>query len=228
MKKIGIVVAGGSGQRMGAQIPKQFLDLNNVPILIRTLYKFVTSTADQIILVLPENQFENWFKLKEYVGFEANVLLVAGGKTRFESVSNALNSIELNEDAVVAIHDGVRPFVSSQLIDYSFEQAQEYGSAIASIQLKDSIRLVVNEHTSQAKNRSNFKLTQTPQTFKLSELKSAYFSIENGDQFTDDASVWEFAGNKINLIEGEELNFKITTPDDLKLAESLCRFNPDV
>ena len=229
MKRIGIVVAGGSGQRMGAQIPKQFLDVNLVPILIRTLHKFIASTADQIVLVLPENQFENWFKLKEFIGFDAHVLLVAGGKTRFESVSNALKCIETKEeDALVAIHDAVRPFVSSQLIDDSFEQAKIHGSAVAAIQLKDSIRLVIDEHSSQAKDRSKYKLTQTPQTFNLLALKSAYLAVENGDLFTDDASVWEHSGKQINLIAGEELNFKITTPEDLKLAESLSRFNPDV
>ena len=98
MKRIGIIVAGGSGQRMGTQLPKQFLDLNDVPILIRTLNKFISSSANQIVLVLPENQFENWFKLKEYLGFDANVSLVAGGKTRFESVGNALKCIDTNEE----------------------------------------------------------------------------------------------------------------------------------
>ena len=229
MKRIGIIVAGGSGQRMGTQIPKQFLDLNDVPILIRTLNKFISSSANQIVLVLPENQFENWFKLKEYLGFDANVSLVAGGKTRFESVGNALKCIDTNEeDALVSIHDAVRPFVSTQLINDSFEQAHIHGSAVAAIQLKDSIRLVIDEHSSQAKDRSKYTLTQTPQTFKLLELKSAYLAVENGDLFTDDASVWEHSGKQINLIAGEELNFKITTPEDLRLAESLSRFNPDV
>ncbi len=226
MKRIGIVVAGGSGQRMGAPIPKQFIDLNGIPILVRTLNKFIVAKTDQLVLVLPESQLENWEKIKQHIGFHAPLTIVKGGNTRFESVKNAINAID-DQEAIVAIHDGVRPFVSPELIHFSFEQAEIHGSAVCSIQLKDSIRLVMNE-SSQAKDRSNYRLTQTPQTFILSHLKSAYHQIIDGQSFTDDASVWEHAGQSLNLIEGEELNFKITTPEDLKLAESLCRFNPDV
>ncbi len=226
MKRIGIVVAGGSGQRMGAQIPKQFIDLNGVPILVRTLNKFIASSANQLVLVLPENQLSNWQKIKEYIGFNAPLTVVIGGNTRFESVKNALNALS-DEEAIVAIHDGVRPFISTQQINRSFEEAEMHGSAVNSIQLKDSIRLVIND-SSQAKDRSQYRLTQTPQTFTLPKLKAAYQAIQNGAVFTDDASVWEHAGYPLHLIEGEELNFKITTPEDLRLAESLSRFNPDV
>lgn len=226
MKRIGIVVAGGSGQRMGAQIPKQFIDVNGVPILVRTLNKFIASTANQLVLVLPENQLSNWKKITEYIGFDAPHTVVVGGNTRFESVKNALNALS-EDEAIVAIHDGVRPFISTQQIDRTFEQAEVNGSAVNSIQLKDSIRLVINQ-SNEAKDRSQYRLTQTPQAFSLVKLKAAYQAIQNGAVFTDDASVWEHAGYPLHLIEGEELNFKITTPEDLKLANSLSRFNPDV
>ena len=217
--KYAIIVAGGSGSRMGTDIPKQFLPVAGMPVLMHTLLKFQSySSSLQIILVLPENQMQAWESLCKKYSFEVVHEIVKGGNSRFQSVSNGLNAIhDLN--GLVAIHDGVRPFVSKEIIENSFEVAEELGNAIVSVSMKDSIRMVEGEK-SVAVDRSAYSIIQTPQTFKVSLIKKA-FKVPELLSFTDDASVLEHYGEKINLIEGSYKNIKITTPEDMLLAEAI-------
>lgn len=218
--KYALIVAGGSGVRMGASIPKQFLLLNNRPVLMNTLdvfYNFDSSL--NIILVLPSDQIENWKLLMGQYNFHVPHRLISGGQNRFESVKQGLTLI--NEDGLVAIHDGVRPLVTSKIIQDGFEAAAKNGSAIAAIELRDSIR-EKDEKGTKVRNRENYYLIQTPQTFRVDVIKKAY-AMAQGKDFTDDASVVEAAGLEVHLIEGSSINFKITTPEDLQLANALLQ-----
>ena len=219
MKKYAIIVAGGSGSRMKSDLPKQFIEIGGLPILMHTLKKFKDADADiELILVLPESQFEFWKELcKTHSVFMKTIphQLVAGGNSRFQSGKNGLDVIE--NEGLVAIHDGVRPFVSVEIIKESFKIAEEKGTAVASVASKDSVRV-----NGQAIDRATVRLIQTPQTFQVSIIKKA-FETEELAIFTDDASVAEHAGFTINLIEGSYENIKITTPEDLLWAEVLLR-----
>jgi len=216
-KKYAIIVAGGAGSRMKSEIPKQFIELGGLPILMHTLNRFKEADEDiKIVLVLPETQFKFWETLCSKYNTVPHQL-VKGGKTRFQSGFNGLQAIE--NEGLVAIHDGVRPFVSVEIINESFKIAAAKGTAIVSVGSKDSVRV-----NGQAVDRSTVKLIQTPQTFQISLIKKA-FEIEELSTFTDDASVAEHAGFEINLIEGNYENIKITTPEDLIWAEVLLRKN---
>lgn len=211
VKKYAIIVAGGSGSRMKSDIPKQFIEVGGLPILMHTLKRFKEADVDiEIILVLPETQFEFWETLCSKYTTVAHKL-VKGGKTRFQSGLNGLQAIE--NEGLVAIHDGVRPFVSVDIINESFKIAAVNGTAIVSVASKDSVRV-----NGQAVDRSTVRLIQTPQTFQIPLIKKA-FETEELSTFTDDASVAEHAGFEINLIEGNYENIKITTPEDLIWAE---------
>ncbi|MDJ1485393.1 2-C-methyl-D-erythritol 4-phosphate cytidylyltransferase [Cytophagaceae bacterium DM2B3-1] len=213
-----IIVAGGSGSRMRSDIPKQFLEVRGLPILMHTIRRFYEySQHIQIVLVLPVEQLETWENLREKYAFTIDVKVVIGGKTRFQSVRNGLQVID-NLESMVAIHDGVRPFVPIEVIQRSFQVAKEKGSAVAAVSLKDSIRQVLSDGTTQSVNRADFRLIQTPQTFQTSLIKKA-FEVPESELFTDDASVAEAAGHKISLIEGDYRNIKITTPEDLEWAQ---------
>jgi 2-C-methyl-D-erythritol 4-phosphate cytidylyltransferase len=218
MNKYALIVAGGSGTRMQADIPKQFLVMGKMPILMHTLNAFHHySSTLQIILVLPEDHIAYWNKLVKDHRFTIDHTLVIGGETRFESVNNGLKKI--TGDGLVAIHDGVRPFISQELIANCFISAEIYGSGIAAITPKDSLR-EVSDYGNKNVDRNSYKLMQTPQTFDISLIKKSY-SAANCIDFTDDASVAEQAGNKITLVEGEYRNIKITTPEDIKIAQAL-------
>jgi 2-C-methyl-D-erythritol 4-phosphate cytidylyltransferase len=211
IKKYAIIVAGGSGSRMKSDIPKQFIEVGGLPILMHTLQRFKEAdSAIEIILVLPASQFEYWKELCQKYKTVPHQL-VAGGKTRFQSGLNGLKVID--NEGLVAIHDGVRPFVSTEIIKESFKIASEKGTAVVSVPSKDSVRV-----NGQAIDRSTVRLIQTPQTFQISLIKKA-FETEELSTFTDDASVAEHAGFEINLIEGNYENIKITTPEDLLWAE---------
>ena len=222
MKKYAIIVAGGSGSRMKSDLPKQFIDIGGLPILMHTLKKFKEADADiELILVLPESQFKFWKELCEIHSEFMKTIphqLVAGGNSRFQSGKNGLDVID--NEGLVAIHDGVRPFVSSDIIKESFRIAQEKGTAVTSVPSKDSVRV-----NGQAIDRATVRLIQTPQTFQISLIKRSFETEELGT-FTDDASVAEHAGFEINLIEGSYENIKITTPDDLLWAEVLLKNKP--
>lgn len=216
MQKYAVIVAGGSGTRMQSEIPKQFIELKGLPILMYTINAFHYDNI-QIILVLPDNQIDFWKQLIDQFGFKTPHQIVIGGSSRFDSVKNGLKSI-LSDDGLVAIHDGVRPLVNREIINRSFEVASTNGNAIVSIPLKDSIRSV-DSTVNRQEDRSRFRLIQTPQTFQLNLIKKA-FEQPFDPLFTDDASVLEKAGFSINLIEGSYQNIKITTPEDLLIAES--------
>lgn len=218
-KKYAIIVAGGSGLRMGADIPKQFLELGGFPVLMHTIRKFYEAYPEIIIkLVLPQAQQEYWAGLCQRYNFNLAHDVVNGGASRFQSVKNGLDSI-VEQSGIVAIHDGVRPFVNSRIIHECFEVAATTGNATAAVPLKDSIRLLENGY-SKAVERAAYRIIQTPQTFKLELIKKAFETPEL-TFFTDDASVFEHAGHSINLIEGSYENIKITTPEDLILGEAL-------
>ena len=215
MKKVALIVAGGKGERMNTDIPKQFLVLNDLPILMHSLNAF--SHLDKIILVLPQTQIENWKELCKEYNFILKHTVVAGGINRFGSVKNGLAKID--EGSIVAIHDGVRPLVSKNLINKLIGATKKGNGIIPIVAVKDSIRKVEG-YKSKAVSRSNLYKVQTPQCFFASTLKDAYkqnFSLF----FTDDASVLESNGGKIITIIGEEKNLKITTKEDLVLAEAL-------
>ena len=215
MKKVALIVAGGKGERMNTNIPKQFLVLNDLPILMHSLNAF--SHLDKIILVLPQAQIENWEELCKQYNFILKHTVVAGGINRFGSVKNGLAKID--EGSIVAIHDGVRPLVSKNLIDRLIGATKKGNGIIPIVAVKDSIRKVEG-YKSKAVSRSNLYKVQTPQCFFVSTLKDAYkqnFSLF----FTDDVSVLESNGGKITTIIGEEKNLKITTEEDLRIAEAL-------
>lgn len=219
MQKYVVIVAGGSGKRMKSELPKQFIELNGKPILMHTIEAFSFDDI-QIILVLPSDQIDFWQDLVKQHNFDISHKVIEGGKERFHSVKNGLNAIK-DSSGLVAIHDGVRPLVKEEIISNAYRVAQEQGNAIVSIGLKDSIRSISGARNKQ-EDRANFRLIQTPQTFQVQLIKEAF---EQGFDplFTDDASVLEKAGHQINLIDGDYQNIKITTPEDLIVAESFLK-----
>ncbi len=218
MKKYIIIVAGGSGSRMGSATPKQFLELHGLPILMHTLKKFQQTVVEgEIILVLPEKEQSTWQSLCEKHQFDVPHQIVNGGERRFHSVQNALQ--KLNEKSIVSIHDGVRPLVSETVINNCIQSAEKFGAAIPTLPMQDSIRKI-SDNGSQIADRSQFVLVQTPQCFQSEVIIKAY-QQEYHKSFTDDASVVEQLGYKIYLVEGNKENIKITTPEDLKMAEVL-------
>jgi len=217
-QKIALIVAGGKGERMNANIPKQFLEIKGKPILMHTLEAFYRFDATiQLILVLPSVQIEFWNSLCEKHAFNITHQIVKGGQVRFYSVKNGLNTI--SNSALVAVHDGVRPLVSMETIARCFDAAGEFDAAIPVVDLVDSIRQITKAG-SQSVDRSSYKLVQTPQVFDVELLKKAY-EQEFSPLFTDDASVVEALGKLVHLVEGNRENIKITTEFDLKIAELL-------
>lgn len=217
-KEYALIVAGGKGTRIKSRLPKQFLELNGKPILLHTLEAFFRySEKIIIVLVLPEDDFEIWKELCEKHNFNKPIALQKGGETRFQSVKNGLDKIEA--PGLVAIHDGVRPLVSEDIIGASFRLAAVHQSAVAAVRLKESIRMTDQDNT-KAMDRSRFRLIQTPQTFDVALIKQAY-QMKEDLSMTDDASVAEKSGHVISLFEGSYENIKITTPEDLIIAEAL-------
>jgi 2-C-methyl-D-erythritol 4-phosphate cytidylyltransferase len=213
-----LIVAGGKGTRIKSKLPKQFLELNGLPILMHTINAFYRYDEKiMVILVLPEDDIETWCELCKKHNFANPLILQKGGDTRFQSVKNGLEKIE--GDGLVAIHDGVRPLVSEDIIGASFRLAAVHQSAVAAVRLKESIRMTDQDNT-KAMDRSRFRLIQTPQTFQVQLIKEAY-KIKDDPSLTDDASVAERAGHTISLFEGSYENIKITTPEDLVIAEAL-------
>jgi 2-C-methyl-D-erythritol 4-phosphate cytidylyltransferase len=219
MKLYAIIVAGGTGNRMQNSVPKQFLLLNGIPVLMHTIQAFYNSQSNpEILLVLNKAEHANWSKLCDEYLFTIPHTLIEGGDERFHSVRNALLTIK--GDGIVAIHDAVRPLVSPYLIDQSYELAAEKGNCVAGIMPTDSIRKITTGEKSVAFNRNEFILVQTPQTFDLDVLRKAYQQPYK-TAFTDDASVVESDGIEINMIPGERENIKITYPEDLEIAAIL-------
>jgi 2-C-methyl-D-erythritol 4-phosphate cytidylyltransferase len=219
MKKYIIIVAGGKGLRMGGDIPKQFLPVCGKPVLMRTLEAFHAYDASmRLILVLPVSQQAYWKQLCEEYQFELVHEIANGGETRFHSVKNGLALVE--EDGLVGVHDGVRPFVSQEVITRCYEEAASLKAVIPVIGVVETVRHLTEEG-SETVPRDQYKLVQTPQVFDVALLRRAYQQEYTG-LFTDDASVVEALGEKVYLVEGNRENIKLTTPFDLKLAELLC------
>ena len=218
MELYALIVAGGSGKRMGAEIPKQFLELAGRPVLMHTIERFKSfNDAIEIITVLPENQLRHWLELQEKYSFTIPQTLVKGGSHRFFSVRNGLKFV--NVPGLVAIHDGVRPFVSIDTIRRCFETAEKLGNAVPSISPTESLR-ILTEQGSVPVNRMHVKQIQTPQVFNAELIKKAYLQ-EYKPEFTDDATVLGKTGEKINLIDGNRENIKITNPEDLLISTAL-------
>ncbi len=214
-----LVVAGGIGSRMNAETPKQFLPINGRPVILHTLQRLIEADSDtKLILVLPENQMDYWDTVSNKMGFIFPAKLVIGGENRFQSVKNGLDTI--SGDGVVAIHDGVRPFFRSELIQEGFESAAKDGAAIPVIDMRSSVISMADDKIEPA-DRSQLKSVQTPQFFKLKLIKKAY-EQEHDMLFTDDASVAAAAGIPLQLLEGNAENLKITTPFDLELAQKIA------
>ena len=218
MKKIALIVAAGNGSRMNSDIPKQFLFLNNKPVLYFSIKAFLDAYEDiEIILVLPEEHIAKGQEIIDGYFDSSKFKITAGGRTRFHSVQNGLSIVK--DEAIIFVHDGVRCFVTEDLIRRCYDSAVEFGTAVPVIDSSDSIRMIT-KNGNKIVDRNKVKLVQTPQTFHSKILLPA-FEIDYKDQFTDEASVVEAFGLKINLIEGEKNNIKITTPHDLKLAKVL-------
>jgi len=215
-----LIVAGGNGKRMNNALPKQFIELQGKPILLHTIQKFLDFAPDiNLVVVLPMDSIDE-FKSRYFQQDETNrVSFVVGGNTRFHSVQNGLMSI--HDEGVVFIHDGVRPFVSNRVLERCLKTATECGNAVPYIDLKDSIRKR-SEQGNIAVSRNEYKAIQTPQTFDISAIKNA-FQQDYNEAFTDEASVFEAAGHPIYLVEGNEENIKITTPQDLAIATYLLQ-----
>lgn len=215
-----LIVAGGKGTRIKSKVPKQFLDVGGIPVLMRTINVFYEYSPDiQVVVVIPEDDFQIWEELCLLHNYHKRIILQKGGDTRFQSVRSGLEKIE--GDGLVAIHDGVRPLVSKDIIAASFRLAAVHGSAVAAVRLKESIRMT-DQDTTKAMDRSRFRLIQTPQTFRIDLIKKAY-QVKEDPALTDDASVAERSGHTISLFEGSYENIKITTAEDLVVAEALLR-----
>jgi len=218
MKKYAVIVAGGSGMRMGTVVPKQFLPLQGKPVLWYTLTAFLDSFPDlDIILVLPEAHIQTGQEILRSTYAPDRIWMAVGGETRFHSVRNGLSHI--HQHSIVFVHDGVRCLLTPQLIRRCFAMAQERGNAIPAITAVDSIRIEHFDHN-EFIDRSKVRIIQTPQTF-YSDIIKAAFEQEYEDTFTDEASVVERLGVKIHLIEGESTNIKITHPIDVLIAEKI-------
>lgn len=216
LKKYAIIVAGGSGTRMGSDIPKQFLELGGKPVLFHSIEKFYAYDASiRIIIVLPKDKIDYWQKLVVERNFAIKHDVVVGGENRFFSVKNGLSLVE--ECGIVAIHDGVRPLVSVELISKSFEMAEKLGNAVPVVRAIDSVRMITDKGIVSV-DRRDVMMVQTPQVFKAAYLMEAYDQMFN-PMFTDDATVLESKGNKIIFVDGERKNIKLTTKEDMSLAE---------
>ena len=224
MKNYAIIVAGGLGKRMQSEVPKQFLLLNGIPVLMHTIKAFHRSSiTPKIILVLTHHFHDYWLRLCEQYDFTIPHEITDGGFSRSGSVRNGLALIK-EKKGIVAIHDGVRPLISQQIIAEAYKAAEEKGNAVAAVRCQDSVRQV-NDDISHSLDRDSIYLVQTPQAFQVEQIKHAYDIVETETleikEFTDDASIAEEAGLVINLIEGSHSNIKITYHEDLAIAEAL-------
>jgi len=211
-----IIVAGGNGSRMGTELPKQFLRVSSIPVLMHTIRNFHDfDPSIQLIVVLPADEIDNWKELCRQHHFDIPHLLIAGGDTRFQSVKNGLSLVDDSE--LIAIHDGVRPLVSHETLNRCFTGAEETGTAIPVLPANESVR-EGTMNSSAPVDRSRYFLVQTPQVFKASLIQESYKQPWI-PEFTDDASVAEHSGIRVHMVMGNRENIKITFPEDLRIAE---------
>jgi len=221
LKRYAIIVAAGSGTRMASSLAKQFMLLAGTPLLMHTIRRFHEADPEmQLVVVLPAQEIPYWKELCRQHTFTIPHELTAGGSTRLQSVSNGLQQVP--DGCLVAVHDGVRPFVNRKLILHCFEEAAIHGNAVPCIPVYESLRRIAPENNERA-DRNEYMLVQTPQCFHSDSLKKAYGSSGAGE-FTDDASVLEASGEKIHLVQGLKENIKLTTQADFHMAEGLIRF----
>jgi len=220
MNYFAVIVAGGKGLRMGGDVPKQFLPIDGKPILMHTIEAFRRAIEDiKIVLVLPAEQQDYWRMLCRKHDFRSPEMIANGGETRFHSVKNGLSLLPDNADAVVGVHDGVRPFVSAETIQRCYNAAAEGKAVVPVVPVVETVRQILPDGRSITRPRDEYRLVQTPQTFPLALLKEAYRQPFS-EAFTDDASVVEALGKEITMVEGNRENIKITTPSDLKLIHN--------
>lgn len=219
MNKYAIIVAGGKGLRMGGELPKQFIPVEGRPVLMRTLDAFHACDASiQLILVLPHDHQAYWHELCAQYQFAVPHRIADGGATRFHSVQSGLSLVDAPE-ALVAVHDGVRPFVSREVISRCYAEAEAHGAVVPVIPVVETVRQLVGEGSITVP-RDTYRLVQTPQTFRATLLRRAYEQPYT-DAFTDDASVVEALGCAVTLVDGNRENIKLTTPFDLIVAKAL-------
>ena len=219
MKRYAIIVAGGKGLRMGGELPKQFIPIEGRPVLMRTLDTFhACDESIQIILVLPRDHQDYWRELCAQYQFAVPHRIADGGATRFHSVQNGLALVDASE-ALVAVHDGVRPFVNHEVISRCYAEAEAHGAVVPVIPVVETVRQLTGEG-SVTVDRNAYRLVQTPQTFRATLLRRAYEQPYT-DAFTDDASVVEALGEAVTLVDGNRENIKLTTPFDLIVAKAL-------
>lgn len=224
MTKYAIIVAGGVGSRFGSKVPKQFLLLSGTPVLMHTINAFHNANHNtRIIVVLPDEQINYWKGLCSKYLFTTPHIITPGGTTRFESVKNGLSKIE-DTQSIVAIHDGVRPLITKELIQKAFDVASIEGCAIPVVPVVESIRQIDANGKSHNLSRDTLRTVQTPQTFLTSEIISAY-NLPYNPSYTDDSSVWEYSGRALTLISGDIRNIKITNPIDLTVADEYLNDN---
>ena len=223
MNSYAIIVAGGKGLRMGGEVPKQFLPIGGKPVLMHTIEAFrIALEGIRIVLVLPAEQHEYWKRLCDEYGFRSPELIAKGGETRFHSVRNGLALLPDDADAVVGVHDGVRPFVSADTIRRCYAAAAEGKAVVPVVPVVETVRQILPDGKSVTRPRNDYRLVQTPQTFPLTLLHQAYQQPYT-EAFTDDASVVEALGKEIVMIEGNRENIKLTTPNDLCFAEYVIK-----
>lgn len=216
--KLAIIVAGGSGSRMGAAIPKQFLPLAGRPVLMRTIDAFLNISGMRVVLVLPSAQMDAWQDLCLQHQYNPPISIACGGTTRFNSVKNGLALWQ--GETLIGVHDGVRPLVTADTISRCYADAQTFGTSVPALPSVESVRLLDADGANHAIDRRQVMMIQTPQVFKAQILIDAY-NQPFTPLFTDDASVVEAAGTPIHLSEGQHGNIKLTTPDDMRAALSL-------
>lgn len=216
-----IIVAGGKGTRMGASIPKQFLPVNGLPVLMQTIKRFKEcGDGLEIIIVLPKEQHEYWYELCKKHRFTSTYTVAEGGETRFHSVKNGLAMIPDDAEGIVGVHDGVRPFPSVEVIRNCYETARTAKAVVPVIPVVETLIHIDGQGNSETVPRDSYRLVQTPQAFDIQLLKRAYKQPYQ-DSFTDDASVVDSIGQEITLIDGNRENIKITTPFDVRMARIL-------
>ena len=221
---LAIIVAAGSGTRFGAEMPKQFLEICGKPLLIHTLERFEQCPQiDEIVLVLASEEIENFQKTLETFNLKKLVKIIAGGKTRAESVRNALNSLDENKTEIVAVHDGARPLVSPEEIAQSIEKARETGASCLVGKVTDTIKRIENGKIVETIDRENLRRALTPQTFRFEILQKAFVPENFETTATDECFLVEKAGCSIAFVEGSAKNIKITTREDWLLAETLLK-----
>ena len=221
MKRAVVIVAGGTGRRMGGEIPKQYQELEGKPIIIHTLEQFKRFDPDMdVVVVLAYEHRKLWDAVAITHSDISRIRLATGGATRFHSVRNGIQLIE--NEMVVGIHDAVRPFVSMETLERCYSTAYKSGSAIPVIDMDESVRLVKGENSSVHMDRSALKRVQTPQVFQSEMIREAYNNADD-HSFTDDASVFESHFGKVTLVDGNRQNIKITTPTDMQLASLFSR-----